>query len=195
MRPLFNTDPIAGLIYWGTLAGWFVVEARQSARGRDEATDKDAGSRSVLRVTIFAGIFVAVTVAKNIPAARIHASRVTIFVVALGVIWSGMALRYWAFHTLGRYFTFTVMTSSDQPLVSGGPYRMLRHPGYAGGVLILAGIGLALGNWLSLAANTVIPLAGIINRITVEERALRGSLGDAYASFARSRRRLLPFVW
>jgi protein-S-isoprenylcysteine O-methyltransferase Ste14 len=111
------------------------------------------------------------------------------------MIWAGMVLRYSAFRTLGRYFTFTVMTSGDQEIVTRGPYRLLRHPGYAGGLLTLAGIGLALGNWLSFAANTLIPLIGIVNRITVEERALKDSVGDSYERFARARKRLIPFVW
>lgn len=195
MRPLFNTNPLAAVIYWGTLAAWFLIEARQSSRQRDGATEQDSGSRSVIRVTMIVGILVAVNVARNVPGARIHASRLAVFVVSLAVIWSGMALRYWAFHTLGRYFTFTVMTSGDQEIVTRGPYRLLRHPGYAGGLLILAGIGLALGNWLSFAANTVIPLIGMVNRINVEERALKGSVGDAYEQFARGRKRLVPFLW
>ena len=195
MRPLFNTNPVAALIYWSTLLGWFVVEWRQGQQQRNEANLEDQGSRSVIRLTMVVGIFAAVEFARRVPAARIHATQLTVFVVALAIIWAGMALRYWAFRTLGRYFTFTVQTSADQQVISAGPYRVLRHPSYAGGALILAGIGLALGNWLSLAANLCIPLIGMINRIIVEERALHATLGDAYASYATGRKRLVPLVW
>jgi isoprenylcysteine carboxyl methyltransferase (ICMT) family protein YpbQ len=41
-----------------------------------------------------------------------------------------VALRGWSFAALGQYFTFTVMVSSDQPVVTAGPYRVLRHPSY-----------------------------------------------------------------
>lgn len=42
---------------------------------------------------------------------------------ALALMWSGIALRQWCFSTLGRYFTFTVMTSADQRVVTSGPDR------------------------------------------------------------------------
>lgn len=195
MRPLFDTNPIAGLVYWTTLLGWFVVEFRQGQQQRGEADVQDRGSRSVIRATIVIGIVVAVQLARRVPSADIHASRLIVFVVALAIMWAGMALRYSAFRALGRYFTFTVQTSADQQVISAGPYRVLRHPSYAGGVLILAGVGLALGNWLSFAANLCIPLVGVINRILVEERALHETLGDAYASYAAGRKRLVPLVW
>jgi protein-S-isoprenylcysteine O-methyltransferase Ste14 len=195
VRPLFNTNPVAGVIYWTTLAGWFIVEARQAGKQRDEATSRDAGSQRLIRYTIFGGILAATSIARRVPEARIHASPLTIFLIALPIIWAGMGLRYWAFVTLGSYFTFTVMTSDDQVVVADGPYRFLRHPSYAGGALILAGIGLALGNWLSLAANTLIPLVGILNRVRVEEAALQSSLGERYAAFAAGRKRLIPFIW
>jgi len=38
-------------------------------------------------------------------------------------------------------------------------------------------------------------LIGVVNRITVEERALRSSVGDSYEQFASGRKRLIPFVW
>lgn len=195
MRPLFDTNPLAAVIYWGTLVGWAGVEIRQGRQNRTDAADLDRGSRSLLRITMLVGIVVAIRVARQVPAARIHTSRVTVFVSALAVMWIGMALRFWAFRTLGRYFTFTVQTSADQEVISTGPYRVLRHPSYAGGALILAGIGLALGNWLSLAANLCIPLIGIVNRIRVEEHALRAVIGDTYASYAAARKRLVPFIW
>ena len=118
-----------------------------------------------------------------------------VFAVRLLLIWSGIALRVWCFQTLARYFTLTVMTSPDQRVVDSGPYRQLRHPSYAAILLILAGIGLTYGNWLSLAALVVLPLAGFVNRIRIEESALSATLDDAYTTYASRRRRLIPFVW
>jgi protein-S-isoprenylcysteine O-methyltransferase Ste14 len=110
-------------------------------------------------------------------------------------MWCGFALRFWSFRTLGRYFTFTVMTSADQPVITSGPYRLLRHPSYLGLMLILIGIGAAYSNWLSLAALAVIPTVGVVHRIHVEEGALSATLGSAYTSYASGRKRLLPLVW
>jgi hypothetical protein len=53
-------------------------------------------------------------------------------------------------HTLGRYFTFTVQTSRDQPVITARPYRLIRHPSYAGLLMVIVAVGLFIGNWLSL---------------------------------------------
>jgi protein-S-isoprenylcysteine O-methyltransferase Ste14 len=115
--------------------------------------------------------------------------------VALVLLWAGIALRQWSFRTLGRYFTFTIETSSDQPVIATGPYRVLRHPSYTGLLLVLIGIGLLLGNWLSLLAVAVAATSAMVYRIGVEERALEKALGDRYRQFASTRKRLIPYVW
>jgi protein-S-isoprenylcysteine O-methyltransferase Ste14 len=87
------------------------------------------------------------------------------------------------------------MTSADQPVITSGPYRFVRHPSYAGIVLVLTGIGITYGNWLSLAALALVPLIGFVYRIHVEEAALAATLGSRYTSYAAGRKRLIPFVW
>ena len=44
----------------------------------------------------------------------------------------GLALRWWANATLGRFYTSTLRLSEEQQIVKKGPYRLVRHPGYAG---------------------------------------------------------------
>jgi protein-S-isoprenylcysteine O-methyltransferase Ste14 len=128
------------------------------------------------------------------PAARIGHPAVA-FGIGICMLIAGVAVRGWSFETLGRYFTFTVKVSPDQPVVTAGPYRLLRHPGYAGGLLATAGIGLMWGNWVSFATLTLLTLAFIVWRIRVEERALLATLAEAYGSYAAQHKRLLPLVW
>jgi protein-S-isoprenylcysteine O-methyltransferase Ste14 len=87
------------------------------------------------------------------------------------------------------------MTSSDQPVITNGPYRFVRHPSYTGTLLIVVGIGALWGNWLGLGALTVLSAVGVAYRISVEEKALLGELGDRYRTYAEHHKRLLPFVW
>jgi hypothetical protein len=58
-------------------------------------------------------------------------------------------------------------------VVTSGPYRLLQHPGYAGGMLAIVGLGLMWGNWVSMATLTLLWLALVIWRIRFEEAALR----------------------
>ena len=185
----------AATILWITLGVWLVGELRQSQRQRSEADAQDRGSRQLLRITIAGGWIVAAQAVRRVPGADIGHDVALVFWVGLALAWTGIAFRFWAFRTLGRYFTFTVMTSADQPVVTGGPYRLVRHPGYAGGALAMAGMGLAMGNWISFLALLVVPLIGTLNRIRVEEAALVATLGDEYRAFAAGRKRIVPFVW
>jgi protein-S-isoprenylcysteine O-methyltransferase Ste14 len=77
------------------------------------------------------------------------------FAVGMVILIAGVTLRLWSFWTLGQYFTFTVKVSPDQPVVTAGPYRVLRHPGYAGGLLAMIGFGVLYGNWVSFAVIAV----------------------------------------
>jgi protein-S-isoprenylcysteine O-methyltransferase Ste14 len=97
--------------------------------------------------------------------------------------------------TLGRYFTFAVMTSPDQPVITSGPYRFVRHPGYTGVILVVLGAGLIAGNWLGLAGWALLVIAPLLYRIHIEENALLSALGDRYAAYAAHHKRLVPLVW
>jgi protein-S-isoprenylcysteine O-methyltransferase Ste14 len=94
-------------------------------------------------------------------------------------MWLGLATRVWAIAALGGAFRATVEVDPGQAVVSTGPYRWIRHPSYLGLLLIVAGFGLAVGNWLSLAACLVLPLPALVRRIHVEEAELSLVLGDA----------------
>jgi len=173
---------------------WVGMELRQSVNYRPEATSVDRASTRNLVLMVAAGVLVASFALRDVPSAAIGpvtAARG----VALVLLWAGIALRQWSFRTLGRYFTFTIETSGDQPVIATGPYRVLRHPSYTGLLLVLVGIGLLLGNWLSLLAVAVAVTAALVYRIGVEERALEAALGDRYREYAATRKRLIPYVW
>ncbi|MGC1375008.1 MAG: isoprenylcysteine carboxylmethyltransferase family protein, partial [Anaerolineales bacterium] len=80
-------------------------------------------------------------------------------------------------------------------IVETGIYKIIRHPAYLGYLASLLGIGLALGNWVGLAALAALPLAGILYRIHVEESALLRYFGPAYQAYASRTKRLLPGIW
>ncbi len=177
-----------------TLVCWMVIEVRQSLNHRSDAAVADAGSRPVIRVATIVGVVGAILAVKHLPGADIGVPTVAAW-IGLVVLWCGVGLRWWSFHTLGRYFTFRVQTSADQPVITGGPYRFVRHPSYSAILLAVAGIGLLIGNWVALAALLVAVGAAVVYRIHIEERALLAAIGDPYRAFAATRKRLVPGVW
>ncbi len=116
-------------------------------------------------------------------------------VAGLVIAWAGLALRLWAVLALGRSFTTKVQVTAEQRLVTTGPYKLVRHPSYLGLMILLVGIGLALGDLASVAALLVLPAIGLVRRITIEEAALRAAMGESYVAYSVGRARLIPGLW
>jgi protein-S-isoprenylcysteine O-methyltransferase Ste14 len=154
--------------------------------------ERDRGTRVLIAISLVAAIGVAALAASRVPSLRLP---VALRATGVLVMWLGLATRVWAIATLGGEFRTTVEVDPGQAVVSTGPYKWIRHPSYAGLLLILAGLGLALGNWLSLAACLVLPLPALVRRIQVEEAELTRVLGDAYRTYQVKTARLIPGLW
>jgi protein-S-isoprenylcysteine O-methyltransferase Ste14 len=178
-----------------TLACWALLEVilrvRERLHGKG-SRDRDRATRVLIALTLGAAIGLALVARSAAPTLRVPSALRTAGVV---VMWLGLATRVWAVATLGGAFRTTVEVDPGQAVVSSGPYRWVRHPSYSGLLLILAGFGLALGNWLSLGACLVVPLPAIVRRIHVEEAELNRVLGDAYRSYQTETTRLIPRLW
>jgi protein-S-isoprenylcysteine O-methyltransferase Ste14 len=108
-----------------------------------------------------------------------------------------VALGFLAVCAVFRENSFTSATielATDQKVVSTGPYARLRHPMYAGGLVMLAGIPLALGSWWGLLVVVAI-LPALIWRLVDEERFLARNL-PGYPEYQRKvQYRLIPLIW
>lgn len=88
----------------------------------------------------------------------------------------------------------TIAVEQEQKLVSTGPYARVRHPMYAGALVMLLGVPLALGSWWGLLALVPMVLV-IVWRLVEEERLLMREL-PGYAAYRETvRYRLVPYVW
>jgi protein-S-isoprenylcysteine O-methyltransferase Ste14 len=94
------------------------------------------------------------------------------------------------------YFSSAVRLQPDraQVVVKSGPYVIVRHPGYTGGILYLALNALALGSWWAGLAG--IPMVILTLRRTALEDAMLQKGLPGYAEYAQAvRYRLVPGVW
>jgi protein-S-isoprenylcysteine O-methyltransferase Ste14 len=178
-----------------TLAGWAVFElglrVRESVQSKG-GTGQDRATRILIAAAIGGAIVVAVLTATRGSSLRIPGPHRA---AGLIVMWLGLAIRVWAVAALGRAFRTTVEVDPDQAIVSSGPYRWVRHPSYTGLLLIVAGLGLAAGNWLALASCVALPLAAVVRRIHVEEAELTRVLGQPYRDYRIRTKRLIPGLW
>jgi protein-S-isoprenylcysteine O-methyltransferase Ste14 len=93
-----------------------------------------------------------------------------------------------------RFAAGAVDVVEGQTVVSTGPYAVIRHPMYAGAILVFLGAPLALGSWWGFLL-TPIAIGGLAWRLLDEERYLRDNLAG-YVEYTRAvRYRLVPYIW
>ncbi len=195
--PLFAADPLWRNVFWASYAAWVFMEWWIFSRDRRRASgqNKDRGSFGVFVLVVPVGLVAAFAAAYGSPNTQIDAPAEPLFWSGIALTWIGMALRLWAVLTLGRFFRTSVFVHDDHRLITSGPYRRLRNPSYTGGLLTFVGIGLAMGNWLSLAAAAGTLLIAYSWRIRTEEKALLERFGQAYADYMRKSWALIPPIW
>ena len=196
MRPLPFVWPYA-LVFWAVYVWAFLPEWKVVQSGRKGLKDADSKDNGSLKV-IMAGMWTALLIAY--PLAFVKAWSfpqgwwTLLFVAGVLMILLGSLLRRYCFRTLGEFFTGDVKARADQPVISSGPYRLVRHPSYTAGMMMFIGIGLALGSWLSLAILTIATVATYSYRVMIEERALIDTIGEPYKAYMKERKRFIPFV-
>jgi protein-S-isoprenylcysteine O-methyltransferase Ste14 len=105
----------------------------------------------------------------------------------------GLGLFSWAM-IVNAYFSTAARIQSGQTVCPSGPYRFVRHPGYAGAILQSFGIALLLGSWWALIPAAAAVVFMVI-RTVLEDRMLQAEL-DGYAEYVHEVRfRLIPRCW
>ncbi len=88
----------------------------------------------------------------------------------------------------------TIELAPDQKVISSGPYALVRHPMYAGALVMLLGIPIALGSWWGILVLAAI-LPALIWRLFEEEKFLAQNLAGYVEYQNKVRYRLIPTVW
>lgn len=188
----------AAWLFWGTTILWLALEIWLTQRDREKLRDsRDQGSRHVIIALAFIGIIAALVVAAYVPQFALSSSSSSswlLLITGTSVMWAGLLLRIWAIRTLGKFFIVEVTVQPNQTVVKHGPYRLLRHPSYTGNLLILLGMGIAMGNSLSILF-CLLGFSGFLYRIFVEEHFLASALGEPYKEYMSETWRLIPGVW
>jgi protein-S-isoprenylcysteine O-methyltransferase Ste14 len=201
--PAGRADWAAG---WACLAvmviGFSAVTAHVAARTPSLVRRRaKPGAGTPLWDLFFVGFFqlafVAVLVAGGLDAGRDPARALAPGVEGLGLF--AMALAIWLLGwAMGRnpHFEATVRIQRDEHhrVVDRGPYRIVRHPGYVAGILLLFGMALALGSVRALVPASLGAL-GLVARTALEDAYLTANLAGYRAYAERTRSRLVPGVW
>jgi len=182
-------------IFGISLAAWLLFEIWVFLRERG----KDKGSRPAESRRGIVILALAVALAMNVPGLfpgfDVRENFAVYFWIGIALIWIGILLRAWCVRTLGRFFNTSLVLQKEHALVTSGPYRFVRHPSYAAGLITMSGLGIALGNGISLAVLVAAALLVYVPRIRAEESMLQQAFGAAFEAYKKRSWRLVPFVW
>lgn len=161
------------------------AETKENTKGWDKAVTS-AITVATLAVLVVAGLDV-----------RFGWSHVPLAVSVTGLllIVAGNALVSWGM-SANRFFARVVRLQTDrgQRVCTTGPYRFVRHPGYAGIIVYSLAMSFGLGSWWAVLPALLV-VAGFVVRTALEDRTLQVEL-PGYAEYAtRVRYRLVPGLW
>jgi protein-S-isoprenylcysteine O-methyltransferase Ste14 len=106
---------------------------------------------------------------------------------------AGMVFLVWGRQYLGRNWSQTVAVKKDHELVTSGPYRYVRHPMYAGGLLACVGSAIVAGGpWIFLL---VILGTLFLWRVVAEDKLMAQQFPSEYPDYKKRTKALIPFVW
>jgi protein-S-isoprenylcysteine O-methyltransferase Ste14 len=137
-------------------------------------------------------------IAAGLDRGRLHWTEISspaLSLLGFVVLIAALGLLVWAMH-VNRFFSsvIRIQTERGHCVIDAGPYRWIRHPGYAAGLLLCLASGVALGSSISVAVLLpAVPL--LLWRTVAEDKVLRAELAGYSAYASRVRYRLLPLVW
>jgi protein-S-isoprenylcysteine O-methyltransferase Ste14 len=190
-----------GLALSGTLISRVVMARRNPDLVRERARSLSAGNVApwdrwlMPYVAVFGPLLVFIVAGLNerflwLPAVPLGLKGAGILVVLAGMVVSGQAM------LANRFFSGTVRIQKERghQVITDGPYRWVRHPGYLGGILGYLGMPMILGSyWAFIPAG--VGIAVTILRTAFEDRLLAREL-DGYGEYSRrTRYRLFPGIW
>ncbi len=113
--------------------------------------------------------------------------------IADGLVALGFYMVFLVFRE-NSYTQATIEVSAEQKVITSGPYRVVRHPMYAGASVLLIFTPIALGSWVGVPFAILVILVVAV-RLLEEERFLLANL-DGYEEYRQKvRYRLIPFLW
>jgi protein-S-isoprenylcysteine O-methyltransferase Ste14 len=187
-------------VYLGALAAsWFFI-FRKDPELLKERQEPGPGAKDWDRrwLRIYGATLLIIVVVALLDVGRFHWSDTVplwLQIASLLGLMASMLLTGWAFKE-NRFFSEVVRIQHDRGhhVVTTGPYRYVRHPGYAGNMISFPCFALSIGSWLALMLTVVLIVLFVI-RTSLEDRTLQEELAGYEAYAQQVRYRLVPGIW
>lgn len=188
---------LSHIIFWILLALWLgfnlLTEIRLAMK-RSGAVAGEHRSKFIMLLLIITGVSTGIPVSflgTTLWFEPFNAVRM----FSLPLLAVAFMLRVWAVRALNDFFSFDIQKKSTQKVVTTGPYRIIRHPGYLGELLGFLGIALAFNHIPGSLITFLLPMLAFLYRIRLEEKFMYENFPDEYSAYQKKTRKLIPFIW
>jgi protein-S-isoprenylcysteine O-methyltransferase Ste14 len=176
--------------------GFQAVDAPEGIRGSAGHKDKLILRQRIVRYTVTFLLFAALVF---LPYADRHGigllveNQLTRW-IGVALFGLGIGLVYWSGLALGRYYSADVTLQEDHRLITDGPFRYIRHPRYAGAILIAFGLSFIFRSWIGLTISGI-SIVVFLLRIRDEEALMAEAFREEWEDYCRRTRRLVPLLY
>jgi protein-S-isoprenylcysteine O-methyltransferase Ste14 len=180
---------LASAAIWLVMIVYWNISARNIRPVAKAEDAKSTARRQLLLNLAILMLFVPVPGLTRQFLAPTHAAVAAGFTVQVG----SALFYFWTKRYLGRFWSSAVAIMKDHQLVRSGPYRLIRHPLYAGMLGMFIGTAIVSGQYHALIGAAL----GVIaywDKIRIEERALREAFGAEYDDYKRHSSALIPWL-
>jgi protein-S-isoprenylcysteine O-methyltransferase Ste14 len=182
------------IIAFSILYGLFeIFMSRRQKEKRKISESGDKGSIWLLTISISLGYWLSFIIASAKTGRIYHWN--TFFLIGSVLVLTGLIIRVTSIIRLKQQFTYTVTKIENHELIETGLYKIIRHPGYLGQLIIFLGTSVCLSNWLSILLMIIPVLSGYLNRINVEEKFMVQQMGQRYLDYRKRTKRLIPGIY
>jgi len=182
------------IIVFSILYGFFeIFMSRRQKDKREISKSGDKGSIWLLTISISIGYWLSFIIAATKTGRIYHWN--TLFAAGSVLALTGLIIRVTSILQLKQQFTYTVTKIENHELIEAGLYKIIRHPGYIGQLIIFLGISTCLSNWISILLMIIPVLLGYLNRINVEEKFMIEQMGQKYLDYQKRTKRLIPAIY
>lgn len=117
------------------------------------------------------------------------------WVIGLFLLTFGGSLLCLSRFILGHNALLIIAIEKNQELITKGPYSIIRHPIYAGVLLLFLGFTLSFSSILGSIFITIPLFIVFRKRLVLEEQLLTETFGDEYQDYKKKTKRLVPFIY
>jgi protein-S-isoprenylcysteine O-methyltransferase Ste14 len=182
------------MVFWFAVAGllvWVSFEflLRRPGDARQSVGPADVGDSTRVLLVSF---LISLVISLLLSGFRIGVAPMPIRWAGFAILVCGLGLRAWSMAILGSRYSRGLQVMKRQELVTTGPYRLIRHPGYAGSLLVWIGYAIGAGSWAAAVLISLVVGGAYLYRIAAEERMLSAEFGAPYQIYQQRTCRLIP---